>query len=332
MFFKYKFQGLLIRAALFSLVLLLALCSENSEPQKDNRVPKRIISLAPSITETLFALGVEDRVVGVTSFCAYPPGVKRIRKIGTYLDPNFEAILTLQPDLVILLKENAKVKEFCDAKGITFLLIDNHNIDAIIESITLIGEACGKGHKAKLLGDAIVMEFDTASFRSASGKECSRPRVLLCVGRSDVGSGVLSKLWVAGPNTHYSEIIDAAGGINVISDSTMDYSTISSEAVIRLKPDIIIDVMAGISQFSPEQVKGDWEKLTMVPAVQNRMIFCLTEDYITIPGPRIVLLLRDVKKVIGEYYTVLTGALHVDGLGDVADGFGSGKNKERILE
>ena len=300
--YKYRFQGLLIWVALFSSFFLLATCGEKSVPQKEYKAPERIISLAPSITETLFALGLGDKVVGVTNFCYYPPEAKKIPSIGAYLDPNFEAILTLQPDLVILLKENAKVKEFCDTKDIASLLIDNHNIHAIIESITLIGDACGKGKEAKLMGEALSAEFDTASYRPASVSEYSRARVLLCVGRDDVGSGVLSKIWVAGPRTCYSEIIAAAGGVNVISDSSMDYSTVSSEAVIRLKPDIIIDVMANMSKFTPGQVKKDWEKLTMVPAVRNDMIFCLAGDYITIPGPRIVLLLRDVKKIMGEYY------------------------------
>ena len=300
--YKYRFLGLLIRVALFSIIFLLASCDDKSGPQKNNIVPQRIISLAPSITEILFALNLADRVVGVTSFCHYPPEAKKIPSIGAYLDPNLEAILTLQPDLVILLKENAKVKEFCDAKGIACLLIDNHNIHAIIESITRIGDACGKGREAKLLSDAISSEFDSVSFRSTAGDGYSRPRVLLCVGRDDVGSGALSKIWVAGPNTYYSEVINSAGGANVIEESSMDYSTLSSEAIIRLKPDIIIDVMANMSKFTPRQVKKDWEHLTMVPAVRNDMIFCLARDYITIPGPRIVLLLRDVKKIIGEYY------------------------------
>lgn len=300
---KYVPQGLLIfTAVLFIIILLVTSCNQKSAPQNENGVPARIISLAPSITETLFALDLGDKVVGVTSFCIYPPEVKGISNVGTFMDPNFEAILILKPDLVIILKEDSKVKSFVTKKGIAYLAIDNHDINAILESIKLIGKTCGKGREAELLHEKISAEFDTASPVSVSESKFKEPKVLLCVGRDDVGTGKLSKVWVAGTNTYYNEIICAAGGINVITDSSMHYSTVSSEAVIRLKPDIIIDVMANMSQFTPERVKEDWENLTMVPAVKNGMIFCLTGDYITIPGPRIVLLLRDIKEIIGEYY------------------------------
>ena len=301
--YNYARQGLLIfTAVLFIIILLLSSCSQKSVPQNEHGVPARIISLAPSITETLFALDLGDKVVGVTSFCIYPPKVKGIHKVGTFMDPNFEAILTLKPDLVIILKEDSKVKSLVSRKRIAYLAIDNHDIKSIIESINLIGKACGKGREAQLLQKKISAEFDSASPVSVSESNYTEPKVLLCVGRDDVGTGKLSKVWVAGSNTYYNEIICAAGGINVITDSSMHYSTISSEAVIRLKPDIIIDVMANMSQFTPGQVKEDWENLTMVPAVKNGMIFCLTGDYITIPGPRIVLLLKDIKKIIGEYF------------------------------
>ncbi len=300
-FCKYGFRGLLFLAVLFNFILLATSCGRKSGPQKDYKVPARIISLAPSITETLFALSLADKVIGVTSFCTYPPEVKQISKVGTFMDPNFEAILTLKPDIVITLKEDTKVKDFLHKKGLAYLAIDNHNIQAILESITLIGSACGKGSEAELLREIIFAEFDTASNMTSIGDSKSRPQALLCVGRDNVGAGVLSKIWVAGPNTYYSEIIDVAGGANVIIDSLMDYSTVSSEAVIRLKPDIIIDVMANMSKFTPEQVKKDWENLTMVPAVKNGMIFCLTGDYITIPGPRVVLLLKDIKAIVAEY-------------------------------
>lgn len=301
-FCKYGFRGLLFLAVLFNLILSATSCGRKSGPQKDYKVPARIISLAPSITETLFALGLADKVVGVTSFCTYPPEVKQVSKVGTFMDPNFEAILTLKPDMVITLKEDTKVKDFLHKKGLAYLAIDNHNIQAILESITLIGSACGKGSEAELLRGKIFAEFDTGAHVSTLSGEDSRPQVLLCVGRDNVGAGVLSKIWVAGPSTYYSEIIDAVGGANVIIDSLMDYSTVSSEAVIRLKPDIIIDVMANMSKFTPEQVKKDWENLTMVPAVKNGMIFCLTGDYITIPGPRVVLLLRDIRTIIRDYF------------------------------
>jgi iron complex transport system substrate-binding protein len=258
----------------------------------------RIISLAPSITETIYALGAGDRIVGVSDFCTYPPAVEKLPKVGGYIDPNFEAILRLKPDLLFLLKEHAKVKEFCAARGIRHIEIDDHNVPAIIQSMRIIGSACGKAAE----GDKMAAAMDS-SFSIGKFMEGPRPRVLLAVGRDGAGSGNIASVWAAGPSTFYDELIRAAGGTNVVSDSLNDYPTLSAEAIIRLKPDIIVDAMSSMAQYADQAQKlmHDWDEFTMVPAVHDSLVFCVEGDYVTIPGPRIIQFLNDLRQIIGKW-------------------------------
>jgi len=259
---------------------------------------QRIISLAPSITETIYAFGAGDRIVGVSDFCTYPPEVNQLPKVGGYVDPNFEAILRLKPDLLFLLKEHAKVKEFCAARGIRYIEIDDHNVPAIIQSMRIIGPACGKAAE----GEKMAAAMDS-SFSLGKSMEGPRPRVLLAVGRDGAGSGNVASVWAAGPNTFYNELIHAAGGTNVVLDSLNDYPTLSAEAIIRLKPDIIVDAMSSMAQYAnqAQKLKHDWDEFTMVPAVGDSLVFCVTGDYVTIPGPRLIQFLNDLRQIIGKW-------------------------------
>jgi iron complex transport system substrate-binding protein len=128
-----------------------------------------------------------------------------------------------------------------------------------------------------------------------------RPRVLFSVGREAIGSGSIGEVWVAGRKSIYNEILEASGAENIITDSTFDYPTLTVEGIIRLQPDIIIEITNHIPDMNPESVKKDWKKLSMIPAVKNGMIFFLTKDYVTVPGPRTVLLLNNVRELVADY-------------------------------
>jgi ABC-type hemin transport system substrate-binding protein len=142
----------------------------------------RIISFAPSITETLFALSLGDRVVGVSSFCKYPPEVKKIPSVGGLIDPNFEKVLRLAPDLVILLKEHEKLIDFLKKNRIEYLTVDNHDCRAILESFRSIGEKCGHGRQADSLVRYVQKEFADGAAQTADA-----PTALLCVERDRRG-------------------------------------------------------------------------------------------------------------------------------------------------
>lgn len=254
---------------------------------------QRILSLAPSITETLFALGVGERVVGVTDFCTYPPQVKTLPKVGGYVDPRYEAILRLQPDIAFLLREHEALKNFLSAHQIRYVEIDNHNLSGIILSFEIIGSACGKGDEGTALADSLRRALVNAQVLTGP-----RPRVLLCVGRDNAGMGGITSGFAAGPATFYDQILTAAGAENVLKDSVPTYPSFSGEAVVRLDPDIIIDFMPSMGTLPASVVQKDWNSLKMVKAVKNSAVYCLEGDYTTIPGPRIGLLIDDFARMV----------------------------------
>ena len=277
------------------LFLLLFSCAADNSGKPEATQYRRIISFAPSITETLFALGMGGRVVGVTRYCNYPPQVKNLPKIGDYLNPNYEMILKLKPDLVLLLKQHSSLSEFLTRNRITSRVIDNENVNEILQSFTVIGEMCGKTKQADSMVASIKAEMSGVS------ASLHRPKILFCIGRDNPGSGRISKVYLAGPKSFYSQLMHDAGGQNAYDDSTFAYPTFSAEGVIRLAPDIIIDVMASVSGVPQEKARDDWKELTIVPAVANGLVFCPSGDFMSIPGPRIGLILHEMKKAVLEF-------------------------------
>jgi iron complex transport system substrate-binding protein len=274
--------------------LFLCLCTADQAKQASliNKTYSRIISFAPSITETLFALFLGNRVVGVSNFCKYPPEVEKIQKIGGYTNPNYEAVLRLKPDLAILLQEHLQMLDFLKKNKIDYLLVDNHNLASILQSIILIGKKCGKSEKA----DSIVKSVRSAMFRDSTGNR-SPPKVLLCVDRNDQGCGKIIRAYAAGTETFYHDLLKMAGMDNALHGSKIAYPQISAEGIISMEPDIIIDIAMRPDGGESENFKTDWQSLPMVPAVKNNLVFCLEGDYLTIPGPRILKTLSDLQRI-----------------------------------
>jgi iron complex transport system substrate-binding protein len=278
------------------LFLVLSLgCNGGHNDQATRHVPKRVISFAPSITETLFALGVGDRVVGVTRYCNYPLQTKSLPRVGGYTDPNFEMILGLKPDLVITLKQHSTLSDFLKKNGIEQRMVDDEDFEAILQSFATIGAIFGKTHEADSIAASIRGQIVVASPCAA------RPRILLCIGRDNPGSGSVAKVYAAGPKSFYTRLIDLAGGVNAYTDSTFSYPAFSTEGLIRLSPDIIIDLMASVAAMPQNKVSADWKGLTMIPAVKNGLVFCPDGDFMIIPGPRIGLALAEIKKTVALY-------------------------------
>ena len=288
---------------LISLVLALAGCDtsriETEQARTDDheyRSYSRIISLSPSITETLFALGLGERVVGVTRFCTYPPQASEKQSVGGYLDPSYETMVLLEPDLVLLLEEHESVRVYLDRLGIHHATVHNRTIDEIMGTITTIGEICCVVERADSLSADIGRRMDGIRGGIPPGP---RPRVLVSVGRT-MGSGTLTDVYAAGAGTFYDELIDLAGGENVYSGGSIAYPLLSAEGLLHLNPDIIFDLVPDFEKngYDREAVLDEWHSVENVRAVKNSMVFLLTGDYTVIPGPRFILLLEDVAEII----------------------------------
>lgn len=238
--------------------------------------PKRIVSLAPSITETIYALGVQDRLVGVTKFCNYPPEAQKKEIVGGIVDPNLEKILSLKPDLVVGTPEanDVGVAVTLTKLGIPFLGLYPHNVEDILTSIMTLGEYTQSEKTARQVVDKIRLRVQRVQ---DAVNPLPTKKVLYTYGRE-------FKV-CAGPNTFADHLIELANGVNVLKDSILPYPRVNIEEIIKRKPDVIlISPMATGENLQIDTSYLDrWEG---VPAVKDKQIYVVA-DFVDRPSPRI---------------------------------------------
>jgi iron complex transport system substrate-binding protein len=263
--------------------------------------PARIVSTSPSITESLFALGLGDRVVGVSSYCRYPPAVLKLAKIGSFIKPDAEKIALLRPDLVVVQKAKSAqpLPGRLAALGIKYLEVEPGSLADVYSTIQDIGRATGVPDRAQRVIADIRKRLD-AIHAEASNR--SRPTVLLIVGRDP---GLLSNLIGVGPGAYLDELIEIAGGRNVLADSKVAYPRISMETVVRTDPEVILDAGAmGTTQNDgtkgENELKQPWLLHRELRAVRNGLVFGLTSEALVVPGPRVVDAVEIISRRIRE--------------------------------
>jgi len=254
--------------------------------------PLRIVSLAPSLTETLFALGVGDRVVGVTRYCAYPPEVHELPVVGGHLDPNFEAIVSLEPDLVVLIPSGEANARRLQSLGVPVLQIDQHDVHSLLQSISVLAAACEVEDSGERLRAEIERRLAAVS---AVVEGAPRPRTVVVVGH-DIGGGVVRSVWAAGPDTFYSGVLEIAGGVNAVEGGIVQYPEISREGLAALDPDVVLDVVAGVEERGLEitEIFAGWRRLTELRAVREDRVRVLEGDLMVVPGPRLPEMVREI--------------------------------------
>ena len=283
---RRKFQK--IGAYLLGLLFFLSGvggCDHPSESVQEKKVPDRLISLAPNITETVYLLGLGKKLVGNTTACAYPPEARSLPKVGGFGQFNYEAILSLHPDLVLVHKEYVEEQRHLHALGLSTLETGTFCVDEILESIRLIGEACGVPERADRLIREMKKRIKVARDRAEDAPTHSR--VLVCFG------GEFNDLFMAfGPNCLHGELLKIAGGKNVVQGD-LPFARLSLEAVIRLNPEIIIELLS-----TSDQEGRNWDRLKEVEAVKNHQIYQICGDYTCIPGPRFIQILEDFSRIL----------------------------------
>ncbi len=256
----------------------------------------RVISMSPSITELLYALGADSFLVANTKYCKFPPQTDTLPEVGGYLDPNFEAIVALEPDLILLLKEQKDVAEKSRELGIKTLMVNHQTMSGILESYQLIGAALGVTHGADSL--TRIQSRQLAQIADVI-RDQPVPRVLVVIGHND-DSKVIKTVTVAGREKYYSDMIAAAGGVNAITDSIVRYPQLSPEGLSAIDPDIIIDLYyaEGSEPIDSGSVQARWRSLPHLQAVKNKKVFVLEGAYLAVPGPRFVRVVREFARVI----------------------------------
>jgi iron complex transport system substrate-binding protein len=272
--------------ALLSLVLVLTACNptEQTPPQyvfddlgrlvAINGTPQRIVSLAPSNTEILFALGLGDKVVGVTNYCDYPPEALNKTKVGEYANPDIEKIVALNPDLVLVAYGTPMdVINNLVGLGLTVYGIKTTDLDDLLNDIRRVGEITDKEVQAQALTSEMASKIEAIA--DATGELEQRPGVFYIVWNDP--------LWTAGSGTFIHELIEKAGGVNICQNIT-GYATISIEEVVARDPEIIItSSWPGVYEWAMNSTE-----LEVTAARQSGSVYTCDDDLVQRPGPRLV--------------------------------------------
>jgi iron complex transport system substrate-binding protein len=254
---------------------------------------QRIVCAAPSVTEIVFALGVGEKVVGVSHFTTHPPEALNLPQVGGLIDPNKEKITALHPDLLIIQGRNESLARFCKEHHVQFLSIEINTLEDIWSAIHTIGHTLGTQEKASALVQKINDDLQVIK-----GRIHSRPRkkVFLTLGHTP---GDLTGLMTTGPGTFLHELVSVAGGTNIFSDASGLYPQISKESLVKRQPEVIIEAIpGGISKEKLILLKKDWSQLPQLPAVKSGNIHYLTEDFLLIPGVRIAQTVRRFAQIL----------------------------------
>ncbi len=255
-----------------------------------DQVPQRIVSFGPSITEILFALGLEEKVVGVSNYCDYPEAAKLKAKVGDAFNPSLERIVELEPDLVLTLKQEQLNREL-DALGIKFMVLDPEDIDGILGDIELVGEITGTEKKAEELIEDMQ---DSISQVIALVEDAPEVRVFFIVDATD-----LTLPWTAGTGSFIDALITMAGGENIAAKAQGAWVQFSLEQIVSADPEIIViqTMTGGIPTVSKEGLEEHpvWGEMT---AVKQGKICFINGDLVSRPGPRIVQGLEEMAKII----------------------------------
>jgi iron complex transport system substrate-binding protein len=248
--------------------------------------PQRIVSTAPSITELLYALGLGDRVVGVTRFCRYPPEAQSKPKIGDYTSPNLEAIAALRPDLVVIQTNPIHLGDRLRSLKLHVIEIDQENIAAIHKSIRALGTATGTEPRAAQLSDTIRDGLNNVRARVSGTPHV---RMMFVIGRSP---NRLDGLVVVGHASYLNDVIEIAGGENVFRDALAAYPKVSLEEVMARNPDVIVDMgdmsdTVGVTEQHKRDVVGLWDRIPTLSAVKRHRVFAVASDIYVVPGPRV---------------------------------------------
>ena len=248
--------------------------------------PRRVVSLAPSVTEMLFALGFGTRLVGVTTYCDYPAEARKLPKVGGFTNPSLESIVAKRPDVVIGVSratDPVKAREM-ERLGLKVSLISLASVSEILTSIKSVARLMGSPKAGEKLVGKIVLQIDQVKKRVAPAP---RRSVLLAVG--------LRPLVAVGGKNFIDELITLAGGENIAGNAAQPWLNLPDEYVVAKAPQVIIEAGMG-SERGPSG--KNWSDLASIPAVKERRVYSYQSDKILRPGPRIGEGLEEIARLL----------------------------------
>ncbi len=258
--------------------------------------PQRIVSLVPAVTEILFALGLDERIVGVTRFCDWPAAARRKPKVGGYANPSLEAVLQRRPDLVFVSADavGPALLARMERLGLTVYVVYPRGLDETLAMMRAVGRVTGRPAAGEQLAGELAAALARVR-RVVAGR--SRPRVLFCV--------MSRPLTVAGPDTLVGDLIAAAGGINVVPAGPSRYPTWGREALLLADPEVIV-VSPHPGTPDPTGLFAAWPELT---AVKTGRIVSVDPDWVHRPGPRLA---RGLVALAAAFHGIDPASLQVE--------------------
>lgn len=257
---------------------------------KIEKLPERIISLAPSNTELLFALGLSDRIVGVTAFCDYPEEAKTKPRIGGFYPPDIERVTAAKPDLVLAAKIHDKtVVPALEKLGLTVIALAPKTLDGVLKNITLAGEITGKSRDAlRLVGQLNErVSAITAKTGGLAKEQC--PRVLYVCWHDPI--------WAAGGGTFSDDIIQKAGGTNIFGGAFSEWRIVSLEEVVVRNPQVIVVSGMGATKGAVFNSVKNEPRLKPTEAIAKGQVYEIDGNLMERPGPRLVEALEQLAKL-----------------------------------
>jgi iron complex transport system substrate-binding protein len=255
--------------------------------------PKRVISLAPSLTEMVFSLQAEDTLVGATRYSNFPAGAKKLPRVGSYIQLDLEKIVAMKPDLCLAIKDGNPIRtaDAIKALGIPVLAIDPRSIEQIMEAFLLLGDILGATKRAEELVSDMKHRLVLVKERVASSQ--NRPTVFFQIADIPIIS--------AGKNSYIDRLITLAGGKNLAGNMT-DYPRYSWENIMLLQPDVVLlSSMAGGK--SPELLKASWQQWPEIPAVRNNQLHVVDADLFNRPTARLITGLEILAELLHPEYS-----------------------------
>lgn len=282
---------LLVSTFIWTLVSYSATLKLNDEVGREvtfSFPPKRIVSLAPNITEILFSLGLDEEIVGVSIHCNYPEKAKSRVRVGSYVSIDFERVISLKPDLVIATGAGnpREMVERLERLGFPTFAIFPKRFDDVLQSIHHLGQVVAREKEAS----SIIQSMKRRKERIIEGtKDLPRPKVFLQIGESPIVT--------VGKGSFGDDLIRLAGGENVAGREREMYPRLGMEEILKRSPEVIL-----ISSMNPrgdyERAIREWERWKMIPAVKQGRIYLIDSDMIDRPSPRIIDGLEEMARLI----------------------------------
>jgi cobalamin transport system substrate-binding protein len=283
--------SLIIRVGLVVGLAVSILAGTSAARQADTTAPQRMVSLIPSVTEMLFAVGAGPRVVGVGNYDRFPAEALTKTKVGGLIDPDIERILSLKPDLIFVYGTQTDLRTQMERAHIPMFLYEHSGLADITSTIRMIGQRIRSEKAADALADRIETSI-AETRRGVSGKP--RVRTVLVFGRD---SETLRGIYASGGVGFLHDMLEAAGGTNVFADVKRQSLQATSELLLARAPDAILEVGADTASSKGRNLKA-WDGLGSVPAVRTHRIYLLSGDDMMNPGPRVAQAVRRMAEAL----------------------------------